>query len=29
MNSNGFKNFSRFKKVVIYKINKKLPYKLK
>lgn len=29
MNSTGFKNFSRFRKVVIYKINKKLPYKLK
>ena len=27
MNSNGFSNFNRFKKVVIYKINKKLPYK--
>ena len=27
MNSNGFTNFNRFKKVVIYKINKHLPYK--
>ena len=27
MNSNGFTNFNRFKKVVIYKINKYLPYK--
>ena len=27
INSNGFSNFNRFKKVVIYKINKKLPYK--
>ena len=27
MNSNGFSNFNRFKKVVIYKINKHLPYK--
>ena len=27
MNSNGFTNFNRLKKVVIYKINKYLPYK--
>lgn len=27
MNSNGFSNFNRFKKVIIYKINKFLPYK--
>ena len=26
-NGNGYTNFSRFKKVVIYKINKKIPYK--
>ena len=27
LNSNGFKNFKLFRKVVIYKINKKIPFK--